>query len=108
MAATKTPTRTLHLRITSPDLTTRQAMPTDFGAQDKQRILYPGTPQNDGTITFALTVSVVRHASRRLRALSWSLCPWHSHRTLSLSERAAGRSRARCLVPAFQGALSCS
>jgi hypothetical protein len=63
MATTKTPTRSLRLRITAPNLAAREIRPVEFGAQDKQRVLYPGTLQGDGTITFEITVSVVRHAA---------------------------------------------
>lgn len=57
------PRRALHLRITAPNLAAREPRPVEFGAQDRQRALYPGTLNADGTITFDVTVSVVRHAA---------------------------------------------
>jgi hypothetical protein len=38
-----------------------EGVPTEFGAQDRQRVLHPEVTQADGAITYAVAVSVVPH-----------------------------------------------
>jgi hypothetical protein len=61
MTATAAPTRPLRLRLSCPDFAAREAVPTEMGIQDRHRVLHAGTCQEDGTITYDITVSVVRH-----------------------------------------------
>jgi len=61
MAATAAPTRLLRLRLRGLDFAAREVTPTEMGVQDRHLVLHSGTHQEDGTITYDITVSAVRH-----------------------------------------------
>ncbi len=58
-------TRTLHLRITCLTPPTRpwDSTPTEFGVQDREQAIHQGQVHADGSISFVVTVSAVRHAA---------------------------------------------
>ena len=59
-----TPTRIrLQMTCTAAPPTTYNGQPTEFGLQDKQQTLYPGTLLPDGALLFACEVAVRPHAT---------------------------------------------
>jgi hypothetical protein len=61
-------TRALHLRITcpTPPSCPFDSRPTEFGVQDREQVVHQGQVHTDGSISFEVTVSAVRHAAGSL------------------------------------------
>lgn len=65
IAARDAPTRPLRLRIIclKPPICPGDDAPTEFGVQDRGQVVHPGQVHGDGSVSFEVTVSAVRHAA---------------------------------------------